>query len=37
MQDVPAIDRILDDGAARARKLAAPTLAAAHQALGLHG
>ncbi|MEQ1687821.1 MAG: tryptophan--tRNA ligase [Sphingopyxis sp.] len=34
--DEAAIDAILDAGAARARELAAPTLAAAHAALGLH-
>lgn len=34
--DAAAIDAILDAGAARARDLAAPTLAAAHAALGLH-
>jgi tryptophanyl-tRNA synthetase len=37
MRDVAAIDAILDAGAARARSLAAPTLAAAQTALGLHG
>lgn len=35
--DVTAIDAILVDGAARARAIAAPTLAAAQAALGLHG
>ncbi len=35
--DTAAIDAILDDGAARARALAQPTLAAAHAALGLFG
>ncbi|MEK6541474.1 MAG: tryptophan--tRNA ligase [Pseudomonadota bacterium] len=34
--DAAAIDAILDAGAARARELAAPTLCAAHAALGLH-
>ncbi|MEQ1725517.1 MAG: tryptophan--tRNA ligase [Sphingopyxis sp.] len=34
--DTAAIDAILDAGAARARALAAPTLAAAHAAQGLH-
>jgi tryptophanyl-tRNA synthetase len=34
--DEAAIDAILDAGAARARELAAPTLCAAHAALGLH-
>jgi tryptophanyl-tRNA synthetase len=34
-QDTAELDRILDDGAARARALAAPTLARANQALGL--
>jgi tryptophanyl-tRNA synthetase len=33
--DPAAIDRMLEDGARRARALAAPTLAAAHEALGL--
>ena len=37
MQDVAAIDAILDDGAARARDLAAPTLKQAQNALGLFG
>ncbi len=36
MQDVDAIDAILDAGAEKARALAAPTLAAAQNALGLH-
>ncbi len=36
MQDVDAIDAILDAGAERARALAGPTLAAAQDALGLH-
>jgi tryptophanyl-tRNA synthetase len=36
MQDVDAIDAILDAGAERARALAVPTLAAAQDALGLH-
>jgi tryptophanyl-tRNA synthetase len=35
MADTTAIDAILEDGAARARALAAPTLASAHAALGL--
>ena len=35
MEDVEAIDAILDDGAARARDLAAPTLTRAQEALGL--
>ena len=35
MQGVEAIDAILDDGAARARALAAPTLRRAQEALGL--
>ena len=35
MEDVDAIDAILDDGAARARALAAPTLRQAQEALGL--
>ena len=34
-QDTAAIDRVLDDGAARARALAAPTLDAAYDAMGL--
>ena len=33
--DGAAIDRVLDDGAARARALATPTLDAAYAALGL--
>jgi tryptophanyl-tRNA synthetase len=33
--DPAAIDQMLQDGARRARELAAPTLAAAHEALGL--
>ena len=37
MEDVDAIDAILDDGAARGRALAAPTLKAAQEALGLFG
>lgn len=37
MEDVGAIDAILEDGAARARALAAPTLKAAQDALGLFG
>ncbi len=37
MEDVDAIDAILNDGAARARSLAAPTLKAAQEALGLFG
>ena len=37
MKDVDAIDAILEDGAARARALAAPTLKAAQEALGLFG
>ena len=37
MEDVDAIDAILDDGAARAQALAAPTLKAAQEALGLFG
>ena len=36
-QDTVAIDAILDAGAERARAIAAPTLAAAQAALGLHG
>ncbi len=35
-EDSAAIDAILEAGAGRARALAAPTLAAAHAALGLH-
>jgi tryptophanyl-tRNA synthetase len=35
MADTAAIDAILEDGAARARALAGPTLASAHAALGL--
>lgn len=35
MADTDAIDAILEDGAARARALARPTLASAHSALGL--
>ncbi len=34
-RDTAAIDKVLSDGAARARELAAPTLSAAYQALGL--
>ena len=36
LQASPEIERILLDGGARARALAAPTLAAAYDALGLH-